>query len=146
MTFTESELAYLAGQQLGRLATLRPDGTLQNSPVGFRYNEATGTIDIAGFHMARSRKFRNIAANGQIASVVDDLPSTEPWRVRCLEIRGTAEALTAPVASAYGSPEPIIRLWPRRILSFGLDEPDTDAHELTLHSREVDRDGRVGSS
>jgi pyridoxamine 5'-phosphate oxidase family protein len=38
MIFTEVELEYLAGQRLGRLATSQPDGTLQVSPVGFRYN------------------------------------------------------------------------------------------------------------
>jgi pyridoxamine 5'-phosphate oxidase family protein len=137
MSFTESEIAYLASQMLGRLATLRPDGTLQNSPVGFRHNEATGTIDIAGHHMEASRKYRNVATTGQVAFVIDDVPSTNPWRVRCLEIRGTAEALDSPTDSAYGSPSPIIRIHPRRILSFGLDQPDTDAHELTLSSRTV---------
>ncbi|MET0426180.1 MAG: PPOX class F420-dependent oxidoreductase [Actinoplanes sp.] len=137
MTFSAIEIEYLAGQHLGRLATLRPDGTLQNNPVGFRLHAELGTIDIAGFHMAQSRKFRNIAATGEVAFVVDDLPSTNPWRVRCLEIRGTAEALESPVDSAYGSPEPIIRIHPRRILAFGLDQPDADAHELTLSSRNV---------
>jgi pyridoxamine 5'-phosphate oxidase family protein len=137
MTFTDAELTYLAGQRLGRLATLRPDGTLQNSPVGFRWNEATGTIDIPGYRMAQSKKFRNIAANGQIAFVIDDLPSVNPWRVRCLEIRGTAEALTTPTDSAFGTTDPIIRIRPRRVLSFGLDEPDTDPHSLTLNSRDV---------
>ncbi|MGK5682306.1 PPOX class F420-dependent oxidoreductase [Actinoplanes sp. URMC 104] len=137
MTFTEAERAYLASQHLGRLATLRPDGTLQNSPVGFRHNEATGTIDIAGHNMAASRKYRNVAATGQVAFVVDDISSTSPWRVRCLEIRGTAEALDAPADSGYGTPGPIIRIHPRRILSFGLDEPDTEPHALTLNSRTV---------
>ncbi len=135
--FTETEIAYLAGQQLGRLATLRPDGTLQNSPVGFRYNAATGTIDIAGHNMAGSHKFRNVAATAQVAFVVDDVPSTNPWRVRCLEIRGTAEALETPADSGYGSPAPIIRLHPRRIVSFGLDQSDVEAHSLALNSRNV---------
>jgi pyridoxamine 5'-phosphate oxidase family protein len=129
MPFTESEIAYLSSQMLGRLATLRPDGTLQNSPVGFRHNPATGTIDITGHNMAASYKFRNVAATAEVAFVVDDVPSTNPWRVRCLEIRGKAEAIDGPT--------PIIRVHPRRILSFGLDEPDTDAHELTLNSRSV---------
>ncbi|NTW39819.1 MAG: PPOX class F420-dependent oxidoreductase, partial [Cellulomonadaceae bacterium] len=31
--FTETELAYLATQRLGRLATQKPNGTLQNNPV-----------------------------------------------------------------------------------------------------------------
>ena len=137
MTFTRIELDYLAGQMLGRLATRRPDGTLQNSPVGFRYHEATGTIDIGGFNMAASRKFRNVADNGEVAFVVDDVPSVSPWRVRCLEIRGRAEALAEPADSGYGTADPIIRIHPRRILSFGLDQLDVDAHALTLNSRDV---------
>ena len=40
----------------GRLATIQPDGTPQNSPVGFTYNEALGTIDIAGYRMSKSQK------------------------------------------------------------------------------------------
>jgi pyridoxamine 5'-phosphate oxidase family protein len=129
MTFSQIELDYLAGQMLGRLATRRRDGTLQNSPVGFRYNAATATIDIGGFTMAASQKFRNVADNGEVAFVVDDVPSVSPWRVRCLEIRGRAEAIT--------EPEPIIRIHPRRILSFGLDQLDADPHDLVLNRRDV---------
>jgi pyridoxamine 5'-phosphate oxidase family protein len=129
MTFTAQELEYLAGQQLGRLATMQPDGTLQVSPVGFAWNPETSTIDIHGFKMAASRKFRNVAANGRVAFVVDDLPSIDPWRVRCLEIRGHGEAVDGPDA--------IIRIHPRRVISFGIGEPDTDAHRLTVHNRDV---------
>ncbi|XVU23036.1 PPOX class F420-dependent oxidoreductase [Actinoplanes sp. CA-054009] len=126
MSFTELELVYLKEQHLGRLATLRPDGTLQNSPVGFRVDPAAGTIDIHGYGMSGSRKYRNVTANGQVAFVVDDVPSVDPWRVRCVEIRGTAEAIGE-----------IIRIHPRRIISFGLDQPDTDAHSLPVTSRDV---------
>jgi len=86
MGFTDAELDYLAGQRLGRVATAQPNGTLQVSPVGFRYNSRTDTIDIAGHGMARSRKFRNVADNGRVAFVVDDLASVQPWRPRFLEI------------------------------------------------------------
>ncbi|GAA4603619.1 pyridoxamine 5'-phosphate oxidase family protein [Actinoplanes octamycinicus] len=137
MTFTDFEIAYLAEQRLGRLATLRPDGTLQNSPVGFRYNPATETIDIVGFRLAASHKFRNVAATGEVAFVVDDLYSTDPWRVRCLEIRGRAEAIEQPADSAYGTPEPIIRIRARRIISFGIDDPNRPPHELVPHNRTV---------
>lgn len=101
MSFTDIELEYLAGQRLGRLATAQPDGTLQVSPVGFRYNKTTGTIDIAGRQMARSRKFRNVAENGQVAFVIDDFVSLRPWLPRCVEIRGTGEAITEPTDSAW---------------------------------------------
>ena len=66
MPFTESERAYLAGQILGRLATVRPDGSLQNNPVGFFVNEQSGTIDIGGYRMGATRKFHNVRANGQV--------------------------------------------------------------------------------
>jgi len=86
MGFTDAELDYLAGQRLGRVDTAQPNGTLQVTPVGFRHNSRTDTIDIAGHGMARSRKFRNVADNGRVAFVVDDLASVQPWRPRFLEI------------------------------------------------------------
>ena len=95
--------------------------------MGFSYDDAQSTNDIGG----KSRKFRNIAANGSAAFVVDDLASVQPWRVRCIDIRGVAEALTTPNG-------PLIRLHPQRIISFGIDEPDTEAHRLTTNSRNVD--------
>ena len=139
MSFTDAELEYLAGQRLGRLATAQPDGTLQVSPVGFRYNAATGTIDIGGYNMASSRKFRNVAANGRVAFVVDDVASTDPWRVRCLEIRGDGEALTDPSDGASQLDGPIIRIHPRRIISFGLQPADLERepHTLTADIRNV---------
>jgi pyridoxamine 5'-phosphate oxidase family protein len=137
MSFEPIEIDYLATQPLGRLATVQPDGTLQNSPVGFRYNPATATIDISGFNMSRSRKFRNVAANGRVAFVVDDIVSTDPWRVRCLEIRGDAEALDPEEDATLALDGAIIRIRPRRIISFGLDVPDIDPHLLTAHKRNV---------
>lgn len=131
MVFTESEIAYLHGQRLGRLATVQPNGTLQVSPVGFSYNASTETIDIGGYHLDRSQKYRNIAQNGRAAFVIDDLPSVDPWRVRCIEIRGDAEVIDTPGG-------PLIRIRPRRIISFGIDEPDTDAHRLTPNNRNVE--------
>jgi pyridoxamine 5'-phosphate oxidase family protein len=93
MSFTETEVAYLATQQLGRLATVQPDGTLQVNPVGFTYDPASEVIDIRGYNMGASRKFRNVAGDGRVAFVVDDIPSADPWRVRCLEVRAHAEAI-----------------------------------------------------
>ena len=121
MTFTEAELDYLRSQRLGRLATQHPDGTLQVSPVGFGVNAELGTIDIGGRNMAASRKYRNVAANGRAAFVVDDIASTQPWVVRCLEIRGHAEVIENPADSSANVGGPIIRLHPRRIISFGVD-------------------------
>src|SRR6185312_7030588 len=123
MTFKSHELDFLRQAELGRLATIQPNGTPQNSPVGFSYNASLGTIDIAGYRMSKSQKFRNIAHNDKVAFVVDDIASRDPWRVRCLEIRGTAEqSEIAPAQGAVGDhlDSAIIRVTPRRIISFGI--------------------------
>ena len=131
MSFKSHEVAYLNSADLGRLATIQPNGTLQNSPVTFNYNEELGTIDVYGYNLAKSQKFRNIAANNTVAFVVDDIFSHDPWRVRCLEIRGTAEQ----AENAEG--EPLIRITPKRIISFGIDDTESEAHDLVFDSRDV---------
>ena len=139
--FTDEELDYLDSQRIGRLATSHPDGTLQNNPVGFGVNRELGTIDIGGYNMSRSRKFRNVAENGRAAFVLDDVYSTDPWRVRFLEIRGWAEAVPEPPdASDQMGGSPIIRLHPTRILSIGLQAGDLDVepHHARLRSRTVE--------
>ena len=113
-------IAYLRSQRLGRLATVDPEGAPQNNPVGFRSNPAAGTIDIGGRAMGATRKFRNLAGNPRVAFVVDDLASVQPWHVRCVEIRGHAEALRDQDFGAGYSGE-IIRIHPDKVISFGLD-------------------------
>lgn len=137
MTFTEAELAYLGGQPLGRLATMQKDGTLQVSPVGFSVNPDDGTINVGGFRMALSQKYRNVEAHGRVAFVVDDLPSQDPWRVRCLEIRGVAKAVPGPKADDGDLDGAIIAITPQRIISFGIEVPDQEPHEMTQNNRDV---------
>lgn len=130
--FTVAELEYLASQRLGRLATLAPDRTLQNNPVGFEVDPENGVIDIRGRDLGNTRKFRNIAANGQVAFVVDDIVSFDPWVVRCFEVRGTAEALTGqPAPNPYMTGE-VIRIHPRRIISWGLGADGRQASRRTI--------------
>jgi pyridoxamine 5'-phosphate oxidase family protein len=132
--FTEAELEYLSSQRLGRLATLARDGTLQNNPVGFDVDPENGVINIRGRDLGNSRKFRNVAANGQVAFVVDDIASLDPWVVRCLEVRGTAEALSdQPPPNAYMSGE-VIRIHPRRIISWGLGADGHQSSRRNVHS------------
>jgi pyridoxamine 5'-phosphate oxidase family protein len=121
MTFTETEQAYLSSQLLGRLATVGADGTPQNNPVSFVVDARAGTIDIGGHRMGATRKFRNVAATGRAAFVVDDVQSVNPWRVRGIEIRGTAEALADADPPRPGFSREVIRIHPRRIFSWGLD-------------------------
>jgi pyridoxamine 5'-phosphate oxidase family protein len=113
--FTETELRYLTGgRQLGRLATVGADGTPHVVPVGWIYNAARDTIDIGGHELERSKKFRDVARSERAAIVVDDLESTDPWRPRGIEVRGRGEAIALPT--------PLIRIYPERIISWGLGQ------------------------
>lgn len=121
MTLTTTEQLYLKTQTLGRLATSRPDGSLQNSPVGFRYDDTTGTFVITGRNLGATQKFRNVAGTGMVAFVVDDIASRDPWIVRGVEVRGRGEALRDQgPPTPYGGRE-VIRIHPERIISWGLD-------------------------
>ena len=112
--FTEVELRYLAGgQQLGRIATVGADGTPHVVPVSWIYNAARDTIDITGYELEQSKKFRDIARTGRAAIVIDDLESRDPWRPRGIEVRGRGEAIALPT--------PLIRIHPERIVSWGLE-------------------------
>jgi pyridoxamine 5'-phosphate oxidase family protein len=141
MTFRSHEIEYMSSADLGRLATIKPDGTPQNSPVGFSYNAELGTIDIVGYQMSKSRKYRNVAVNPRVAFVVDDIASRDPWRVRCLEIRGTAEQVELPTAATEPNGDAldtaIIRITPTRIIGFGIDDVDTPPHLLVADARDV---------
>jgi pyridoxamine 5'-phosphate oxidase family protein len=116
--FTEAELEYLRSQRLGRLATVNQRGEPQVAAVGFHYNPEFDTIDIVGYNMANSQKFRNIARNGLVSLLVDDV--LPPWKTRSMEIRGRAQALLegglpniAPDAPGSSA---LIRITPRRII------------------------------
>ncbi len=121
MALTEAEIEYLSSQPLGRLATVSPDGTPQVNPVGFRYDAERGVIDIGGHALAASKKFRNVSAGSRAALVVDDLVSRQPWQVRGLEIRGDAETLTGQEPWGPGFSAEVIRIHPRRVISWGIE-------------------------
>ena len=122
MSFTKAQLDYLATQSLGRLATVRPDGTPQNNPVTFVYNTDLGTIDIGGYRMGETRKYRNVGGNPAVAFVVDDVVSVDPWQARFVEIRGRAEALAGQPPPKPGMTGDIIRIHPDRVIGYGLED------------------------
>ncbi|MFG2091132.1 MULTISPECIES: PPOX class F420-dependent oxidoreductase [unclassified Spirillospora] len=121
MSFTDLEREYLATQRLGRLATVGPKGDPQNNPVGFTYNTRTGTIDIRGYDLANTRKYRNLRDNDRVALVVDDLASVKPWHVRGIEIRGRAETVVEDVPQGSHVTADLIRIHPDKIFTWGID-------------------------
>ena len=126
---TEPERAYLQDQPLARLATVDANGAPQNSPVGAFYDEETGDILIGGGAMGATRKFRNVQANGQVALVIDDLVSRDPWTVRGLEIRGSAVALEDVEPPVPFMSREVIRITPSWVASWGVD-PDDPARQI----------------
>ena len=117
-----AHIEYLAGQLLGRLATTGPDHKPHVVPTSFRYNAELGTIDVGGHRVAKTKKYRDVQANGWAAIVVDDLASVDPWTPRFLEIRGRAEAIpTGGTHLGPGFGEAFIRIHPEKVNTFGLE-------------------------
>lgn len=113
--FSEAELEYLrGGRRLGRVATVGADGTPHVVPVGWSLSAGLDAIEVSGHDFAQTKKFRDVLREGRAAIVIDDLASTNPWRPRGIEVRGDADAVDGP--------RPLIRIRPRRIVSWGLGE------------------------
>jgi PPOX class F420-dependent enzyme/OxyR family protein len=147
MPLDAHHIDYLTTHSHGRLATVAPNGTPQNKPVGYRYNASLGTIDIAGFDMERSAKYRNAGVNAHVAFVVDDIVGEGAEGVRFVELRGRAEHAVDPGrATAGGVSEHIIRIHPRRLVSWNL-EPGHDgmyAKDLGSEAQKSAEAGRPG--
>ena len=114
--FTDNELLYLTEADRGRLAriaTVGKDGTPHVTPVGWRYNAEHDAIEIGGFELERTKKFRDAQRTGRAAVVIDDLASISPWRPRGIEVRGRAETV--------GGARALIRIHPMRIVSWGIE-------------------------
>jgi len=112
--FTDAELGYLRSERrLARIATVGADQTPHVTPVGWHLADDATVIEVSGNQLADTKKFRDVTRTPRAAIVIDDLASIDPWRVRGVEVRGRAEAIQ--------SPEPLIRIHPERIISWGLD-------------------------
>ncbi|HSK60001.1 MAG TPA: PPOX class F420-dependent oxidoreductase [Actinomycetospora sp.] len=118
----EVEKTYLATQHLARLATVDPAGAPQNNPVGFVLEADSDRILIGGLALASTRKFRNACKHPGVALVIDDLASVDPWTVRGVEIRGTAEALVDVDPPVPGMSREVLRITPHWIANWGLDD------------------------
>jgi pyridoxamine 5'-phosphate oxidase family protein len=129
--FTAAEIEFLRNQPLARLATVGADGRPQVKPVGFLLDTDADELVIGGYAgsgMATSKKFRDVAANGFVAMVVDDVAEVDPWTPRGVEVRGHAEARMeggAEVGKRLGAPFDFDPAWilvrPTRIVSWGID-------------------------
>lgn len=92
MSFTEQEIAYLRSQPIARVATRSTDGQPDVVPLAFEFDGAFFWIGGVGEAVLETRKFRNVrAGNREVALVVDDLVSLEPFIARGIRVYGRAE-------------------------------------------------------
>ena len=121
--FTEQELEYLAGQRLGRIATVGPDGQPHVVPTSFRYSPEHDAIEVGGLRMSQTKKVRDVQRTGRASIVVDDV--LPPWSPRMIEIRGTAEVIASGgKALSDNFEDTIVRITPVRVIAFGIDSED----------------------
>jgi pyridoxamine 5'-phosphate oxidase family protein len=122
--FTDLEIEYMAGQRLGRVATVGADGQPHVVPTSFRYNADEDAIDVGGLRMSQTKKTRDVQRTGRASIVIDDV--LPPWQPRMIEVRGTAEVLPAG-GKAFGDnfEDTIVRIRPARIIAFGIDPGDS---------------------
>jgi pyridoxamine 5'-phosphate oxidase family protein len=113
--FTESERTFLGspGRALGRIATLGRDGTPHVVPTGWTYNESLGTVDVTGRDVQNTKKFRDVTRSGRAAIVIDGIAPGDGFNPWAIEIAGRAEAIREPDA--------LIRIYPERVRSWGLE-------------------------
>jgi pyridoxamine 5'-phosphate oxidase family protein len=138
MSLTRAEQEFLTRQPRGYLATIGPNATPQVKPLGFTYNSVLGTIDITGFNMGASAKYRNIQASPRVAFVVDDVTEETMEGAHFLEIRGVAEAVTGTVTADAHLAKEIIRIHPRRVVAFNVDpeQPGLQTRQVLPDSSE----------
>jgi pyridoxamine 5'-phosphate oxidase family protein len=122
--FTDLEIEYMAGQKLGRVATVGADGQPHVVPTSFRYNADEDAIDVGGMRMSQTKKARDVQRTGRASIVIDDV--LPPWQPRMIEVRGTAEVLPSG-GKAFGDnfEDTIVRIRPARIIAFGIDPGDS---------------------
>jgi pyridoxamine 5'-phosphate oxidase family protein len=129
--FTDKELEYMAGQRLGRIATVGRDGQPHVVPTSFRYNPEQDAIDVGGLRMSQTKKLRDVQRTGRASIVIDDV--LPPWQPRMIEVRGTAAVVPEGGKDLNERFEDtIVRIQPTRVISFGIDSGD-----LTANARSV---------
>jgi len=92
MAFTAEEVAYLQSHPLARLATRSSEGQPDVVPVALELDGTYFWIGGSGASVLETRKFRNVlAGNAEVAFVVDDMVSFNPFIARGIRVYGRAE-------------------------------------------------------
>lgn len=111
--FTPAEIDYLRTQPLMRFATASTTGRPDVAPVVFELDG--DDIVTSGFDIAKTVRYRNVAANPRATVVIDDLASMNPWSPRGIKIIGSCV-----VESADGGER--FRITPEVIISWAIND------------------------
>jgi pyridoxamine 5'-phosphate oxidase family protein len=122
--FNKAEVKYLKSQFLARIATATRKGKPNVAPVGFEFDGKyfyIGSIKQEILHS--TPRYLNIKnGNKQVAIVIDDLVSVEPWKVRGVRVNGVADVVVRKGEFGKGD---YIRIKPRLSWSWGLAKDGT---------------------
>ena len=119
--YSEPEIEYLKSQRLARIATATGQGKPDVSPVGFEFD---GMHFFVGSHsqdiFLSTRKYKNVRdGNKDVALVIDDLESVQPWKPRAMKINGTAEIVEH---NGMFGPGKYLKITPSVTWSWGIRE------------------------
>ena len=118
--YSEPEIEYLKSQRLARVATATRQGKPDVSPVAFEFD---GTHFFIGSHSQdiffSTRKYKNVRdGNKEVALVIDDLESVQPWKPRAMKINGTAEIVEH---NGMFGPGKYLKITPSATWSWGIN-------------------------
>lgn len=125
---SQNEIDYLNTQRIARIATVSiiSDRPIQPDvvPVGFDFDGEY--IYVSGMNILKSTKYKNILKNRNVAVVIADLKTVDPWDPRGIRIYGDADVVTR--RGGYMDPSghsehTYIRIRPIKKWSWGIDEP-----------------------
>jgi len=92
VAFTPAEVDYLSSQPLARLATVAPGGQPDVVPVAFEFDGDAFWVGGNGESVLSTRKVRNVVdGNRQVALVIDDMVSFDPFIARGIRVYGVAD-------------------------------------------------------
>jgi pyridoxamine 5'-phosphate oxidase family protein len=137
--YSEPEIQYLKSQRLARIATATREGKPDVSPVAFEFD---GTHFYVGSHSQEifltTKKYKNVRdGNKEVALVIDDLESVQPWKPRGIKVNGTAEIVEH---DGMFGPGKYLQITPTVSWSWGIKSQYREAKEgeffiKTIHNR-----------
>lgn len=122
--FNKKELEYVHSQLLMRIATANASGRPNVATVGFEFDGKCFYIgSITQKILKLTPRYRNIKdGNHEVALVIDDLVSVDPWNVRGVRVNGWADIVSH--KGEFGRGE-YIRIKPKLSWSWGLTKQRT---------------------